>query len=119
MKIGKRTISFTGDKEINDLKVAMMWAGTTSMSWLRNTAEDPISCLKIHLMENKNNLKDAISDMFATVCRERRIVEYYRILHLSEELTPCTKRDMRIAKKDFETIRRFCKNEALKLGKKL
>jgi hypothetical protein len=119
MKIGKRTISFTGDKEIDDLKVAMMWAATTSMTWLRGTAEDPISCLKIHLMENKNNLEDAIADMFATVCQEYRIIEYYRILHLSEELTPCTKRDMRIAKKDFETIRRFCKNDVLKLNMKL
>lgn len=112
MKIGKRTISFSGKQEIYDLKVAMGFAGTTTISYLRHTADDPTCSLNILLVENKSNTEAAIMDMFSTAC------QCYRILDFSEKLGLLRKREVTSARKCFTTIRRFCENEMIKLNKK-
>jgi hypothetical protein len=113
MKIGKRTISFTGDMEIFDLKVAIRLAAQATNEALKYEAKNIGSLINEALAENDNNMEDAISSVFDHSCQSFRILTFAKELGLLEE------KEMKSIIKNFSSIRKFCEKEMVKLGKQL
>jgi hypothetical protein len=113
MKIGKRTISFTGETEIFDLKVAIRLAAESANGDLKYRAKNIVCLINNTLVKNDNNMEDAISSMFDFACQSFRILTFAKELGLLEE------KEMRSIIKNFMSIRKYCEKEMAKLGKQL
>ena len=112
MKIGKRTVSFTGNMEIFDLKVAIRLAAQSANGDLRYRAKNTGRLINAEARKNDNNFEDAISTVFDFACQS------FRILTFAKELGVLEEKEMKSIIKNFTSIRKFCEKEMSKLGKK-